>query len=189
MHLGQGLGVGDFFGGTLKFSFTKQVRLILIWYKVLRATFYNTFEITRLHSCIKSCAMPRIPPAPNTTESSGRSRNQSLGVTHSFHHSPQAGNKHTQHFPAGFSKDSANFPLWERSGSALSTRSSVYLDALEINCWLFGFSGRRCWCWGGCWCWCCGRCWFLYVLLWCHFVLLKLESKGNPPPKKSLKTL
>lgn len=131
--------------------------------------------------------MPRIPPATNTTESSGRSRNQSLGVTHSFHHSPQAGNKHTQRFPAGFSKDSANFPLWERSGSALSTRSSIYLDALEINCWLFGFSGRRCWCWGGCWCWCCGCCWFLYVLLWCHFVLLKLESKGNPPQKKKFK--
>lgn len=130
--------------------------------------------------------MPYNPPTAKTIKSSGRSTNPSTEVTHSFHCSLQTGTKRTQHFTAGLSWDSANFLLWEHFGSAISTRSSIYLDALEIDCGFFGFSWCRCWCWRRCRCWCCGCRRFLYVLLWCHLVSLKLESKGAPP-KKNLK--
>lgn len=130
--------------------------------------------------------MPYNPPTAKTIKSSGRPTNPLTEVTHSFHCSPQTGTKRTQHFTAGLSWDSANFLLWEHFGSAISTHSSIYLDALEIDCGFFGFSWCRCWCWRGCRCWCCGCCRFLYVLLWCHLVSLKLESKGAPP-KKNLK--
>lgn len=61
-------------------------------------------------------------------------------------------------------------------GPMTSTRSPIYLDALEVDCRFFGLGWCRCWCWSRRWC--CSCCWFLYVLLWCHFVLLKLESKS-----------
>lgn len=137
--------------------------------------------------------MPYTPPAIKTIKSSGRSTNPSTEVTRSFHCSPQTETKHIQRFTAGLSRDSANFPLWGCFGSAISTRSSIYLDALEINCRFFGFSWCGCWCWRGCWC--CGCRWLLYILLWCHFVLLKLESKGaplknlKPAPPKPLKVI
>lgn len=74
---------------------------------------------------------------------------------------------------------SAPLPLWA------STISPIYLDALEVDGRFFGLGWCRCRC--RCWCrrWCCGCCWFLYVLLWCHFVLLKLASKSAL--KKSFK--
>lgn len=119
------------------------------------------------------------PTATRMVKSSGRSVNPPAEVTHSFPRSPQTGTKHTQGFTAALGQGSAALPLW----APTSTVSPIYLDALEVDGRFFGLGWCRCRC--RCWCRCCCGCWFLYVLLWCHFVLLKLASKSAL--KKSFK--